>query len=186
MLASSFSSSSSSATSSSLKTCPYEHLNKDPKLQELINTLPSNYNFEIAKCIHFIQTHKAHCVALQMPEGLLLYACSIASIFKTWTGVDCVILGDVTYGACCVDDITAGKLGCDLLIHYGHSCLVPIDLMQQGIKTLYVFVSIAFDYSHLVQCIQSNFDGERDRLWLMGTIQFVPTLHAVGCLTCTV
>jgi Putative diphthamide synthesis protein len=36
------------------------------------------------------------------------------------------ILGDVTYGACCVDDYTAAKLGASLLIHYGHSCLVPV------------------------------------------------------------
>lgn len=34
-----------------------------------------------------------------------------------------VILADVTYGACCVDDYTARALGCDMLVHYGHSCL---------------------------------------------------------------
>lgn len=32
-------------------------------------------------------------------------------------------MGDVTYGACCVDDYTALALGCDMLVHYGHSCL---------------------------------------------------------------
>ena len=32
-------------------------------------------------------------------------------------------MGDVTYGACCIDDYTALALGCDILIHYGHSCL---------------------------------------------------------------
>lgn len=32
-------------------------------------------------------------------------------------------MGDVTYGACCVDDYTAVALGCDMLVHYGHSCL---------------------------------------------------------------
>ncbi|CAN0473820.1 unnamed protein product, partial [Ectocarpus sp. 12 AP-2014] len=35
-------------------------------------------------------------------------------------------LGDVTYGACCIDDLTAKALDCDMLVHYGHSCLVPI------------------------------------------------------------
>ena len=35
-------------------------------------------------------------------------------------------MGDVTYGACCVDDFTAKALGADLLIHYGHSCLGEI------------------------------------------------------------
>lgn len=32
-------------------------------------------------------------------------------------------MGDVTYGACCVDDFSARALGCDFLLHYGHSCL---------------------------------------------------------------
>lgn len=30
-----------------------------------------------------------------------------------------VVLGDVTYGACCVDDLTAQALGADFLVHYG-------------------------------------------------------------------
>ena len=33
-------------------------------------------------------------------------------------------MGDVTYGACCVDDFSAAALRCDFLLHYGHSCLV--------------------------------------------------------------
>ena len=31
------------------------------------------------------------------------------------------------YGACCVDDLSAKAIGCDFMVHYGHSCLVPID-----------------------------------------------------------
>lgn len=32
-------------------------------------------------------------------------------------------MGDVTYGACCVDDYTARALGADFMVHYAHSCL---------------------------------------------------------------
>lgn len=32
-------------------------------------------------------------------------------------------MGDVTYGACCVDDYAARALDCDFMVHYGHSCL---------------------------------------------------------------
>lgn len=28
-------------------------------------------------------------------------------------------MGDVTYGACCVDDLSADELGSDFIIHYG-------------------------------------------------------------------
>lgn len=51
-------------------------------------------------------------------------------------------MGDVTYGACCVDDFSAKALGADLLVHYGHSCLVPVDVTKVGRcqeESLYVF-----------------------------------------------
>ena len=89
--------------------------------------LPSNYNFEIHKSIWRVRNAGAKCVALQFPEGLLLYACVIADILEAFTDAEMLIMGDVTYGACCVDDFTARSLGADFMIHYGHSCLVPID-----------------------------------------------------------
>lgn len=62
---------------------------------------------------------------MQMPEGLLMFACSLVDLVEKFggEGVEAVVLGDVTYGACCVDDFTAIALGCDFLVHYGHSCL---------------------------------------------------------------
>lgn len=89
-------------------------------------------------------------------------------------------MADVTYGACCIDDYTATALGCDLLLHYGHSCLgelttdrsptssltrflnaVPID--QTSIKTLYIFVEIGIDSTHLLQTIRLNFPNYRNQ-----------------------
>ena len=35
-------------------------------------------------------------------------------IYDGFIGCDTVIMRDVTYGACCVDDFTARALGCDL------------------------------------------------------------------------
>ena len=63
------------------------------------------------------------------------------------------MLGDVTYGACCVDDLTAHALGCQLLVHYGHSCLVP--LQHTAVACLYVFVEIqGVAVPHLVECLE--------------------------------
>lgn len=84
-------------------------------------------------------------------------------------------MGDVTYGACCVDDFTARALGCDFMVHYGHSCLVPIDITH-GLKMLYVFVDIAFDQQHLLATLQKNFPPST-RIAMVSTIQFVASLH---------
>ncbi|KAJ9596902.1 hypothetical protein L9F63_012083, partial [Diploptera punctata] len=151
---------------------------KDPKLNQAINILPSNYNFEIHKTIWRIQQTGAKRVGLQMPEGLLLYATTICDIIETFTEADTVIMGDVTYGACCVDDYTAKALGVDLLVHYGHSCLIPID-QTSGIKMLYIFVDIKIDGSHFLETIHLNFSKET-RLGMVSTIQFAPTLHNVA------
>lgn len=62
------------------------------------------------------------------------------------------ILGDVTYGACCIDDFSARALEADLLVHYGHSCLVPVDVTT--IACLYIFVDIQIDVQHLVETIK--------------------------------
>lgn len=109
----------------------------------------------------------------------------------------------VTYGACCIDDLSAQALGADFLVHYGHSCLVPISVTC--IKTLYVFVNIGFDTDHvrcfcmahffvgrvnrrphsrpcslqqLVATIKANFSPDT-KLAVLGTIQFAAAIHTV-------
>lgn len=112
------------------------------ELNEAISILPKNYNFEIHKIIWRIKSDKAiHRVSLQFPEGLLLYACIISDIIQRFAGAKVMVMGDVTYGACCVDDFTAAKLGTDLLVHFGHSCLVPITATK--IKVRLRFTSLA-------------------------------------------
>ncbi|XP_022780567.1 2-(3-amino-3-carboxypropyl)histidine synthase subunit 1-like isoform X3 [Stylophora pistillata] len=139
-----------------VRQIPDEILN-NPELQNAVRQLPPNYNFEIFKTVWRIKEINAKRVALQFPEGLLLFACTIADILERFTGCDTVIMGDVTYGACCVDDFTARALGCDLMVHYGHSCLIPID-STKGIKMLYVFVDIKLDATHFVDTVRHNFE----------------------------
>ncbi|KAH8118352.1 diphthamide synthesis protein [Phellopilus nigrolimitatus] len=133
---------------------------EDVDLNAAISQLPSNYSFEIHKTVHHVRRNDAKMVALQMPEGLQMFACTIADIIEQFTFALTVIMGDVTYGACCIDDYTAVALGCDMLIHYGHSCLVPIEATT--IRTLYVFVEIAIDSRHLVETVRLNFPDDRE------------------------
>lgn len=155
---------------------PPEILN-DEEIKAAIALLPSNYSFEIPKTIHRIRTNSSKRVALQMPEGLLMFATTISDILKRFCpGIDTVIMGDVTYGACCIDDFTARALGCDILVHYAHSCLIPIDVTQ--IQTLYVFVNISVDTSHLIAVIERNFASNKS-IAIVGTIQFNATIHGV-------
>lgn len=139
-----------------------------------IEKLPSNYNFEIVKSIKRIleireEINKNPIVAIQMPEGFMIFSVLISDILSTFGNCECVILGDITYGACCIDDLGCQALGCDFIIHYGHSCLVPIT--QTVIKTMYVFVDIQIDLQHLVETLEFNFEKDQP-IYLMGSIQY--------------
>ncbi|XP_010386806.1 2-(3-amino-3-carboxypropyl)histidine synthase subunit 1 isoform X2 [Rhinopithecus roxellana] len=114
-----------------------------------------------------------------MPEGLLLFACTIVDILERFTEAEVMVMGDVTYGACCVDDFTARALGADFLVHYGHSCLVPMDTSAQDFRVLYVFVDIRIDTTHLLDSLRLTFPPAT-ALALVSTIQFVSTLQAAA------
>eukprot|EP00956_Cyclotella_meneghiniana_P039114 scaffold165813_cov46-Cyclotella_meneghiniana.AAC.1 len=209
----------SSCTSNNLPP----HLTNNQALHHVISTtLPADYTFEILKTIHRIESLHARHVALQLPEGLLMYATCIGDILQKFsyvnlpstatavtadTSADSIpnstssgkasnneatskggeqltisILGDVTYGACCIDDLTAVSLNVDLLVHYGHSCLVPTTC--SAVPCLYVFVEIRVDVGHLVDCVRLTFeehqgDDEKNTVKkkvvecaVMGTVQF--------------
>ncbi|KAH8687189.1 putative diphthamide synthesis protein-domain-containing protein [Tricladium varicosporioides] len=163
-------------TPRTLNQVPPEILN-DLELNAAITLLPANYSFEIHKTVHRIRTSGSKRVALQMPEGLLLFATTISDILTQFCpGIETLIMGDVTYGACCIDDYTARALGCDLLVHYAHSCLIPVDVTK--IKTLYVFVDISIDTTHLLGTLEKNFPSGKT-IAMVGTIQFNATLHGV-------
>lgn len=154
-----------------------EEYSKIPSLKKDLEMLPTNYNFEIAKTIWKIKTTNSKLVGLQFPEGLLMYACLITDILRKYTDADVIIMGDVTYGACCVDDFTCKALGCDLLVHYGHSCLVPIQ-DTPGIHLLYVFVQIDMNLSDCLETIKANFSTDH-YLAFVSTIQFVSGLQSL-------
>ena len=100
-------------------------------LNEAMKKLPNNYKFEIIKCVHRIIVEKSlilpkltnesrrMSIGLQFPEGLLMFSHLISDIFSHFCDIEVIILGDISYGACCINDFEAKSLGIDFLIHYG-------------------------------------------------------------------
>jgi 2-(3-amino-3-carboxypropyl)histidine synthase len=158
-----------------------QQLNKIPDdilynqdLNDMIHRVAPNYNFEIHKTVWRIRQAKATCVALQFPEGLLMFACPIADIIEKFCKCETVVNGDVTFGACCVDDYSSKAVGADFLVHYAHSCLIPVDQCKMNI--LYVFVEISIDLNHFISSIKQNFESG-NRVALVSTIQFASSLR---------
>jgi hypothetical protein len=73
-------------TSSTIANQIPQDILSDALLNEAINQLPSNYSFEIHKTIHHVRKNNSKMVALQMPEGLQMFACTIADIIERCAG----------------------------------------------------------------------------------------------------
>lgn len=167
-------------------TIPSE-ISQNTFLNDAINAgLPKNYNFEIHKTIARIIQTQSKTVLFQFPEGLIRFGPIIVDILTAFFSsqnlpqVRCITMGDLTYGACCVDDYLAASLKCDLIIHYAHSCLVPINQLNSNVKYLYVFLDIKFNLEHLVNCVKHNFKSEQHTIALASTIQFVHSVHELA------
>lgn len=142
-------------------------------LNAAVSLLPKNYNFEIHKLLHRVSTINARHVSLQFPDGLLLFSLPISDILLAFADsvTDVSVLSDTSFGACCIDDLSARSLGSDLLVHFGHSCLVPISCSV--VPAHYVFVEITIDTNLLVETLKLNFLGSGVmEIILAGTIQF--------------
>ena len=104
-----------------------------------------------------------------------MFACYLVDIFEKFTESEVIIIADENYGACCIEDVGAYLLEADFIIHYGHSCLVPIP--NTKVKTMYVFVDIMFDVEHLFKTIVFNFEDKTKHFYLMSVIQFNGALY---------
>ncbi|XP_041064914.1 2-(3-amino-3-carboxypropyl)histidine synthase subunit 2 isoform X2 [Carcharodon carcharias] len=91
--------------------------------------------YEIEKTCSFITDRGFKKVALQFPDELLTDAPAIVSKLEKNTTAKLFILGDTSYGSCCVDEVAAEHLEADSIVHYGRACLSP----SRRLPVMYVF-----------------------------------------------
>lgn len=85
------------------------------------------------------------------------------------------ILGDTSYGACCVDEIAAEHVDADVVVHYGRSCLSP----TARLPVIYVFTSQSLDSDAIVSAFVSTYPDPNTKVVLMADIpyqSYVPPL----------
>eukprot|EP01112_Ceratiomyxa_fruticulosa_P017125 TRINITY_DN5275_c0_g2_i1.p1 TRINITY_DN5275_c0_g2~~TRINITY_DN5275_c0_g2_i1.p1 ORF type:complete len:550 (-),score=118.60 TRINITY_DN5275_c0_g2_i1:24-1673(-) len=96
------------------------------------------YTYEVDRTIEVIKKNGFKRIALQLPDELLHLSYQISSTLKNKLGkdnIDVFILGDTSYGSCCVDEIAASHVGADFIVHYGRACLSSTDRLP----VLYVY-----------------------------------------------
>jgi len=71
-------------------------------------------------------------IALQLPDHLLRHGPWLASTLQRALTAGAAtaspppfvaVLGDTSYGSCCVDEVAAAHMAADCIVHYGHACM---------------------------------------------------------------
>ncbi|KAF2130298.1 diphthamide biosynthesis protein [Dothidotthia symphoricarpi CBS 119687] len=86
------------------------------------------------------------------------------------------ILGDTSYGACCVDEVAAEHVDADVVVHYGRSCLSP----PSRLPVIYVFTARPLDLDPLVETFKTTYPDTAQKIILMADIPYahhIPLLH---------
>jgi len=78
------------------------------------------------------------------------------------------ILGDTSYGACCVDEVAAEHCAAEVVVHYGRSCLSP----TARLPVIYVFTTKALDLEGTVSTFQATYPDLHEKVVLMADIPF--------------
>ncbi|KAG5519601.1 hypothetical protein PMAC_001756 [Pneumocystis sp. 'macacae'] len=115
-----------------------------------------NEVYEIADTRDFILKGRFQRVALQFPDELIGDASEVSICLGKDLSATFFILGDTSYGSCCVDEITAQHVNADCLIHYGHSCLSPIGRLP----VKYVFGRKNLDLERCLEAFETVYERE--------------------------
>ncbi|TID20721.1 diphthamide biosynthesis protein 2 [Venturia nashicola] len=86
------------------------------------------------------------------------------------------ILGDTSYGACCVDEIAAEHVDAEVVVHYGRSCLSP----TARLPVIYVFTEGSVDVQGLVDVFRETYQEKGGKILLMADVPFachIPRIH---------
>ncbi|EHR78962.1 S-adenosyl-L-methionine:L-histidine 3-amino-3-carboxypropyltransferase [Thermococcus litoralis DSM 5473] len=111
-------------------------------------------------------------VLIQTPEGLKREAQFLAEFLEE-NGIESLISGDINYGACDPADREAKMLGCDALIHLGHSYMV----LNLEVPTIFI---PAFAKVDVIKALSKNMSEIRKlgkRIALVTTVQHIKDLN---------
>ena len=168
-------------------------------------------SYEISRTIEEIQRGRYKRIALQFPDRLLPDAPRVAAALrdglrnvpsriseqsKTELNISDLslqsggqvearpyILGDTSYGACCVDEIAAEHINADVVVHYGRACLSP----TARLPVIYVFVKQELDLESVMGVFREQHPEKHQKVMLMADMalsshvpKLVETLRSQG------
>lgn len=78
------------------------------------------------------------------------------------------ILGDTSYGTCCVDEVAAEHVNADVVVHYGRSCLSP----TARLPVIYVFTHKSLPLDPLVRAFKTAYPDPASKVILAADVTY--------------
>lgn len=124
--------------------------------------------YEVDRCCRWIQDCHFSKVALQFPDELLVDAAAVLSEITKKVMANVFILGDTSYGSCCVDEVAAEHFQADCIIHYGPTCLSP----TRRLPVFYVLCAAPVDLTHASEQFQHFFPDQQSKVIIMADTMY--------------
>eukprot|EP00045_Choanoeca_perplexa_P014552 m.172050 g.172050 ORF g.172050 m.172050 type:complete len:536 (-) comp16714_c0_seq1:56-1663(-) len=131
--------------------------------------------FELDRCVTAITDHGFKRVGLQFPDALLPNASAVYHYLTDNTDASLFIMGDTSYGSCCVDEVAAEHANADLIIHFGHSCLSR----TTRLPTLFVFGQLPLDVEDCIRQATAKIAVDRS-IVLVSAVEYAYALDQVA------
>jgi len=147
-----------------------------------------DYEKNISELAEEIKKKKARKILLQLPEGLKTRAQDIAERIEA-LGINVIISGEPCYGACDLRDREAKMMGCDMLVHVGHSKFfkdfstsVPVlyfpwkidvnlgNIDFSIIKEKEIAIASTIQHLHLLDELKKRLEKEEKKVVVLGQI----------------
>ncbi|XP_061860043.1 2-(3-amino-3-carboxypropyl)histidine synthase subunit 2 [Colius striatus] len=129
--------------------------------------------YEMGRAAAFVRAGGFRKVALQFPDELLADAAAVAAEMEAATGAEMYVLGDTTYGSCCVDEVAAEHVGAEAVLHYGPACLSPCGKLP----VLHVFGQQPLDVGRCAEAFRDLYPDRQSRVVVLSDVVYA---HAMG------
>ncbi|NXM29459.1 DPH2 synthase, partial [Oxyruncus cristatus] len=129
--------------------------------------------YETDRAAAFVRDGGFRKVALQFPDELLADAVAVAARMEAATGAEMFVLGDTTYGSCCVDEVAAEHAGAEAVLHYGPACLSPCGKLP----VLHVFGQQPLDVGRCAEAFRELYPERQSRVVVLSDVVYA---HAMG------
>lgn len=86
------------------------------------------------------------------------------------------ILGDTSYGSCCVDELAAEHVHADVVVHYGRACLSP----TSRLPVIHIFTVQPLEIDSLLRAFQDTFPSRDERIILMADVPYSSHLRHIS------